>query len=71
MNCPHCNIGTYVKQTRTGKHSIRRRRECPNCQKRFTTHETMINPKTYFAILKQLDPLQQLILKIQNLEGKK
>lgn len=42
MNCPYCNYnGTRVldsRQVRDGK-SIRRRRECESCGKRFNTYE--------------------------------
>jgi len=44
MNCPFCNhFDTKVLDTRSadeGK-SIRRRRECNKCQKRFTTYEKL------------------------------
>lgn len=43
MHCPFCqNPDTKVVDTRIGDdgHSIRRRRECPKCSKRFTTLET-------------------------------
>ena len=41
MNCPYCNhLETKVTDSRdTGKYSIRRRRECLKCNKRFTTYE--------------------------------
>lgn len=41
MNCPYCsNIETKVTDSRdTGNYSIRRRRECLKCQRRFTTYE--------------------------------
>lgn len=42
MNCPFCNKSdTQVLESRVGNdgHVIRRRRMCPNCGKRFTTHE--------------------------------
>lgn len=41
MNCPYCNhIETKVTDSRdTGNYTIRRRRECLNCNKRFTTYE--------------------------------
>lgn len=41
MECPYChNIETKVTDSRdTGAYSIRRRRECLKCQKRFTTYE--------------------------------
>ena len=43
MYCPFCqNPDTKVVDTRISEdgHSIRRRRECPKCAKRFTTVET-------------------------------
>lgn len=43
MHCPFCqNSDTKVVDTRISEdgHSIRRRRECPKCAKRFTTVET-------------------------------
>ena len=43
MHCPFCqNSDTKVVDTRISDdgHSIRRRRECPKCSKRFTTLET-------------------------------
>ncbi|WP_166984808.1 transcriptional regulator NrdR [Canibacter zhoujuaniae] len=43
MNCPFCrNPDSRVIDTRTTDEGtlIRRRRECPNCGKRFTTSET-------------------------------
>ncbi|WP_034874040.1 transcriptional regulator NrdR [Bifidobacterium moukalabense] len=43
MHCPFCqNPDTKVIDTRISEdgHSIRRRRECPKCAKRFTTVET-------------------------------
>lgn len=41
MQCPYChNIETKVTDSRdTGSLSIRRRRECLKCNKRFTTYE--------------------------------
>lgn len=41
MNCPYCNhIESKVTDSRdTGNYSIRRRRECLKCSKRFTTYE--------------------------------
>jgi transcriptional repressor NrdR len=43
MHCPFCqNPDTKVVDTRVSEdgYAIRRRRECPKCQKRFTTIET-------------------------------
>ena len=41
MNCPYCNhLETKVTDSRdTGNYTIRRRRECLECNKRFTTYE--------------------------------
>lgn len=42
MYCPFCkNTDTEVIETRVleDKNTIRRRRQCPKCQKRFTTYE--------------------------------
>ena len=41
MKCPYCNhIETKVTDSRdTGTYTIRRRRECLRCNKRFTTYE--------------------------------
>lgn len=41
MRCPFCSqVDTAVIETReTGEDSTRRRRECPTCERRFTTYE--------------------------------
>jgi len=42
MNCPFCTYGdTRVVDSRLGKegNNVRRRRECPECERRFTTYE--------------------------------
>ena len=41
MNCPYCShIETKVTDSReTGNYTVRRRRECLKCNKRFTTYE--------------------------------
>ncbi len=47
MECPYCgHIDTKVTDSRdTGSYTIRRRRECLNCNKRFTTYEYVeMNP---------------------------
>jgi len=43
MNCPYCNnLETKVTDSRdTGTYTIRRRRECLKCAKRFTTYESV------------------------------
>jgi len=41
MDCPHCQAGTRVVETRSADAgaALRRRRECPSCEERFTTYE--------------------------------
>ena len=40
MRCPYCSDReSKVTDSRTNDTGIRRRRECLNCQRRFTTHE--------------------------------
>lgn len=42
MNCPFCrHADTRVVDSRLGKegNNVRRRRECPSCERRFTTYE--------------------------------
>ena len=41
MQCPYCNYkeSKVVDSRRTDSKSIRRRRECESCKKRFTTYE--------------------------------
>jgi len=39
MLCPFCNAETKVVDSRLSKDSLRRRRECTKCQRRFTTYE--------------------------------
>lgn len=40
MHCPYCgHTESHVVDTRPAGEAIRRRRECENCQKRFTTYE--------------------------------
>jgi transcriptional repressor NrdR len=39
MRCPFCNGASHVVDTREVSNAIRRRRECDQCQKRFTTYE--------------------------------
>ena len=53
MECPYCrNIETKVTDSRdTGALSIRRRRECLKCGKRFTTYEHI--EKTQLYVIKK------------------
>jgi transcriptional regulator NrdR family protein len=42
MNCPVCQTKTKVIDSRlSGDNSLRRRRECPTCNHRFTTYENI------------------------------
>ena len=42
MNCPFCgHTETKVTDTRESAESIRRRRECLKCERRFTTYESV------------------------------
>lgn len=42
MRCPYCdNQNTRVVDTREASKKVRRRRECPGCDRRFTTYETV------------------------------
>lgn len=42
MRCPYCdNQNTRVVDTREASEKVRRRRECPGCERRFTTYETV------------------------------
>ncbi len=44
MKCPYCGNGdTDVVETRDGEGATRRRRECHQCGKRFTTYERVEN----------------------------
>jgi transcriptional repressor NrdR len=45
MDCPYCeakNKSRVVDTTRDGKGGIRRRRECTNCGRRFSTYERVL-----------------------------
>lgn len=47
MNCPYCReSGTRVVETRFvgEERSTRRRRECSDCERRFTTYERVVPP---------------------------
>ncbi len=50
MRCPYCQIeDTRVIETRTSEEqaTIRRRRECQDCRRRFTTYERHEEPQLY------------------------
>ncbi len=44
MRCPFCGAKTNVIDSRTSDDKKRRRRECPQCGKRFTTYEVVEKP---------------------------
>jgi transcriptional repressor NrdR len=39
MKCPYCSATSHVVDTREVSQAIRRRRQCEECQRRFTTYE--------------------------------
>jgi transcriptional repressor NrdR len=48
MNCPYCNYyDSRVIDSRDVNDSIRRRRECLKCRKRFTTYERVQRGSLY------------------------
>jgi transcriptional repressor NrdR len=50
MKCPYCSTAdTRVVDSRESEDglSIKRRRMCPNCQKKFTTYEYIERPTIY------------------------
>ena len=54
MKCPFCEMSdTRVIDSRPTEegHAIRRRRECDNCGKRFTTYEKM--EEVFFMVIKK------------------
>jgi transcriptional repressor NrdR len=54
MKCPFCNFeNTRVVDSRVYSegHSIKRRRECPECGKRFTTYEK-VEPIPFYVVKK-------------------
>lgn len=48
MECPYCGADSVVKDSRTssegGRQTIRRRRQCVQCSRRFTTYEQLGAP---------------------------
>jgi transcriptional repressor NrdR len=48
VDCPACGAQTNVLETRKGTGgAVRRRRSCPDCGERFTTHEQRIREPLY------------------------
>ena len=65
MKCPNCNcIDSKVVDSRLSEdsRSIRRRRECNDCGRRFTTYESMESPPIYIVkktgIREEFNPLK-------------
>jgi len=55
MLCPFCNYESnkvIESRSNTKKSSIRRRRECENCRRRFTTYEK-IKPQQLLKIMEE------------------
>lgn len=44
MQCPYCGHDSQVKDSRVSSEGIRRRRQCVNCSRRFTTYEQLGAP---------------------------
>lgn len=44
MNCPFCDGSSQVKDSRPTSDGVRRRRECKECGRRFTTFEELAPP---------------------------
>jgi hypothetical protein len=62
MECPACGGPTSVVETRRGPRENRRRRECDDCQHRFTTKELLYSDiKSTQKSLKQLATLLSTI----------
>ena len=53
MQCPYCNYkeSKVVDSRHTDSNSIRRRRECESCKKRYTTYETI--ETTHIMVIKK------------------
>lgn len=44
MKCPYCEGESNVIDSRASADGVRRRRECPECKRRFTTYERVGEP---------------------------
>lgn len=44
MKCPYCGGESSVIDSRASADGVRRRRECPECKRRFTTYERIGEP---------------------------
>jgi transcriptional repressor NrdR len=52
MRCLFCGSETRVIDSRPVDEAIRRRRECPDCEKRFTTYERYDRPAAFLVVKK-------------------
>ena len=72
MECPNCGSrGSAVKDSRSLKTTIRRRRQCPTCHYRWTTIEAAIDDTTSSAqqeLAEELAKIQDLLEQISNLK---
>lgn len=70
LYCPYCKtVKTRVVDSRENKNYIRRRRECPQCCKRFSTYEylegkTVLSKEEeeIFSIYKELFPKEKILV---------
>ena len=64
MQCPYCNYkeSKVVDSRHTDSNSIRRRRECESCKKRYTTYETI--ETTPIMVIKKDNFIKRLFNKI-------
>jgi len=44
VKCPYCESESSVIDSRAAADGVRRRRECPDCRRRFTTYERVGSP---------------------------
>jgi transcriptional repressor NrdR len=52
LRCLFCGSETRVIDSRPVDEAIRRRRECPDCEKRFTTYERYDRPAAFLVVKK-------------------
>lgn len=60
MRCPLCNHeDTKVLDSRVTEDTVRRRRECPECEERFTTYEKVELHRTVIKKDQSREPFQE------------
>ncbi len=60
MRCPLCNHeDTKVLDSRVTEDTVRRRRECPQCEERFTTYEKVELRRTVIKKDQSREPFQE------------